>query len=394
MKKVALFFIFFAFALFLVFSNHNKDEREVVQFASWGSQSEVEILKPILKDFETQYPQYRVEFVHIPENYFQKIHLLFASNLAPDVVFMNNLYLPFFANAGMLEELSGNFTKEFESKALEGLSFKGKLYGVPRDISTLVMYINEDIFARNQEKLPKKWTFEKFLETAIYLTQDENYDGKIDTFGIGFEEKPPLYYLSFLMSEGGGILSDNLEYIFDSEASQKGLKFYSDLRNEYHVAPTKAESASVTMAQMFLQGKLAMQISGRWLVPKYSKDAKFNWNVINLPAGEKGSIAPLDTSGWCISKSSKHKKAAKILITFLANHDNIAKFSDSGLIVPARSDVLNNEFLNFQPENLSTKLNNKAFITAIKTGKTTPVSCDYNEIQDKVTDKVNYLFNK
>ena len=86
--------VIIAFCAILLSACAKKDNRSVVQFASWGSQSEVEILKPILAEFEKKNPDLKVDFVHIPQNYFQKIHLLFASNLAPDVPFINNLYLP------------------------------------------------------------------------------------------------------------------------------------------------------------------------------------------------------------------------------------------------------------------------------------------------------------
>ena len=83
-----------------------KDNRTTIEFASWGSKSEIDILKPILTDFEKENPNIKVNFMHIPQNYFQKIHLLFASNTAPDVIFINNLYLPIYANANLLEELT------------------------------------------------------------------------------------------------------------------------------------------------------------------------------------------------------------------------------------------------------------------------------------------------
>ncbi|MDR1327138.1 MAG: hypothetical protein LBJ74_01885, partial [Heliobacteriaceae bacterium] len=52
------------------------DERTVIRFASWGSKSEVAIIKPILSEFEARNPDIKVDFMHIPQNYFQKIHLL------------------------------------------------------------------------------------------------------------------------------------------------------------------------------------------------------------------------------------------------------------------------------------------------------------------------------
>lgn len=365
-------------------------KKTVIQFASWGSQSEVAIIKPILAEFERENPNIKVEFVHIPQNYFQKIHLLFASNLAPDVLFINNLYLPIYANAKVLEELNVK-SETFYKKSIKALSYNGKLYAIPRDVSTLVVYYNKDIFKKYNVALPNKyWTFNDFLVLSKKLTKDTNNDGKTDIWGVSFDEDL-LYYLPYLMSEGGGVLSDDLKTsIIDTPESQKGLKFYADLRNKYHVAPTEAQSASATMAQLFLQGKLAMQISGRWLVPKYRTDAKFDWNVINFPAGDKSSIVPLDASGWAIAKSSKHKKEAARLIEFLASKESSEKFTQSGLIVPARIDVAESEFL----KDKKVPQNQKVFIDVIKTAKNTPVSVNYNEIQDDLKEKTNYLFNK
>lgn len=361
-----------------------------IQFATWGSQSEMEILAPILGEFEKENPNIEVELVHIPQNYFQKIHLLFASNLAPDVLFINNLYLPIYANAGVLEEFKTRPLGYYE-KSLQALSFKDKLYAVPRDISNLVIYYNKDIYDKYNVPYPKSdWTFDEFLKTAQALTKDTNNDGKTDLWGISFDESPALFYLPYLMSEGGGILSnDTKNLIIDSSQSQKGLNLYADLRKKYHVAPSKADSASATMAQLFLDGKLAMQLSGRWLVPKYSTDAKFNWGVINFPRGDKGSIVPLDASGWAVAKSSKHKNEALKLIEFLSSKKSIEKFSQSGLIVPARIDVSQGEFLYGK----NSPQYNKVFVNVIKTSKPTPVSVNYNEILDKLDEKTDYLFN-
>lgn len=364
-----------------------KDNRTIIQFASWGSKTEIDILKPLLSDFEKENPDIKIDFMHIPQNYFQKIHLLFASNTAPDVIFINNLYLPIYANAGLLKEIPMNSElvseTDYYNNALKTLSYNGKLYAVPRDVSNLVIYYNKNIFDKKYVPYPKNdWTFEEFLSKAKALT-DKN------TFGISFEEDA-LFYLPYLMSEGGGILSDDLQNeIINSKESQKGLDFYADLRKKYHVSPLKSESASATMAQMFLQGKLAMHLSGRWLTPKYREEAKFNWDIAPFPNGDKGSVVPMDASGWAISKITKHPKEAELLVRFLSSSKNIQKFTQSGLIVPARKDAANSiYFLDNQPPK-----NAKIFLDVIESSKPTPVSINYKEIVDKLSEKLEYKFN-
>ncbi len=355
-----------------------KDSRTVLQFASWGSKSEVDIIKPLLSEFETQNPDIKIDFMHIPQNYFQKIHLLFTSKKAPDVIFVNNLYLPVYANAGVLEPLNID-TGMYYPQALQALSWHDKLYAVPRDVSNLAIYYNKDIFDRYNVPYPEtNWTFEDFLQTAKKLTHD-------GIFGISFEEDS-LFFLPYLMSEGGGILSDDLSHeIIDTPESQKGLNFYADLRKKYHVAPLKSESASATMAQMFLQGKLAMQLSGRWLTPKYIDEAEFNWDVAQFPAGDEGSIVPLDASGWAVAKDSRHKTEAIKLVEFLASKQSSEKFIKSGLIVPARRDV--------KDVFVHSAQGSETFLKIIETSKPTPVSVNYNEILDKLSEKLEYKFN-
>jgi len=386
-KLIYIIIVLAVTVLIFTVPKSGSSDKVVIKFASWGSKSEVDIIKPILKEFEEKNPDLKVDFMHIPQNYFQKIHLLFASNTAPDVIFINNLYLPIYANAGLLMPVQEDYAeleKVFYPKALIALSWNGELYAIPRDISNLVIYYNKDIFDKYNIAYPNSgWTFDDFLKTAQKLTH------KPQIFGVSFDEES-LYYLPFVMSEGGGILSDNLsELIIDSKESRKGLDFYADLRKKYDVAPKKNESASATMAQMFLQERLAMHLSGRWLTPKYREEAKFDWDVAAFPKGDKGSIVPMDASGWAVAKSSKHPAEAKKLVEFLSSKESIEKFAESGLIVPARIDVANSKYFldNKKPQNA------KAFLETIETSKPTPVSVNYNEILDKLKEKLEYKFN-
>lgn len=145
-----------------------KNSAVTIKFASWGSKSEIDIIKPILTDFEKQNPDIKIEFMHIPQNYFQKIHLLYASNTAPDVIFINNLYLPIYANAGVLEPV-GDWAdlEQYDENILKSLSWKGVKYAVPRDISDLVIFYNKDLFDKAGIKYPdKNWTLDEFLKIA------------------------------------------------------------------------------------------------------------------------------------------------------------------------------------------------------------------------------------
>ncbi len=340
--------------LFLLTGCSCKTTKEEISFSSWGSITEVNILKKIIADFESENPNIKVNLMHIPQNYFQKLHLLFASNTPPDVIFINNLYLPIYYEH--LEDLSKEVNSaDFFSQTIEGLSINSKLYAIPRDISNLVFYINTT-------QLPNpvpNWSIEDLLEyTKIAKTKYP--------YGISFEED--LFWLQPYLSYYNEIFNET----FNAENSQ-GLKFYRELRDKYNVAPTKSQIGSSTLAQMFLDEKLAIYLSGRWMYPKICDAAKFPWIVAPFPQ-DKGFL-PCDTSGWAIPKYSKHKVAAKSFIKFLSSEKSAQYFLNTKLIVPARVNIANNL--------INTEHNESVFIEIIRKSKPTPVCNNYKQLVDK-----------
>ena len=293
---------------FILSSCSNKIKKEEITFTSWGSITEIEVLKKVITDFEQKNPDIKINFIHIPQNYFQKIHLLFASNTAPDVIFINNLYLPIYADK--LLDLSDYINKhDFFPQSLEVLSYKKELLAIPRDISNLILYYNKDII----EKPPQN--FEE-LDKLI-----KKYSSK-NCFGISFERD--VYWAEpYLLTLG----------------HDKGLDYYRKLEGTY--APTPAQIGSSTLLQMFINKKLAFYLSGRWMYPKLKEFRDLNFGIIAFPGK-----SPADSSGWAISKDSKHIPSAIKFVQYLSSKENIDYLTSTGLIVPARLDSaqkLNNE---------------------------------------------------
>lgn len=312
-----------------------KNYQEEITFSSWGSVTEVSILNKIIDDFERENPQIRINFMHIPQNYFQKIHLLFASSQAPDVIFINNLYLPLYATK--LEDLSDFGDKNlYYEESLKALSYENKLLAIPRDVSNLVFYRNRDLIS----------------ETPKNLDELINILSKSPKYGISFE-RDVYYMFPYAMTMGENIYNP-----------QKSLSFYKKLEGKY--APTSSEVGSLTLAQMFLDKKIGLYLSGRWMYPKIKENADFNWDVITF-----SGIVPLDASGWAISKNSKHKESAKKFVEFLSSKESSEYFMNTGLIVPARIDVSKN-------------IDNKIFLEAIEKSKAINVDKDYKKIVDKM----------
>ena len=277
--------------------------------------------------------------MHIPQNYFQKIHLLFASSTAPDVIFINNLYLPIYGNK--LADLSDNInSEEFYPESIGALTIDGKVLAIPRDISNFVFYYNKNYVNKGFDD---DMSFDEFERLIKQNTTK-------DRFGVSFESDV-FFAEPYLMTLG----------------RDKGLDFYKNLEGKY--APKPSDVGSSTLAQMFLDEKLAFYESGRWMYPKIKESAKFDFGVIPFPG-----FTPADASGWAIAADSKHKNAALKFVKFLSSKDSIDYFTKTGLIVPARKDA-------------SKPLDNKderAFLEAIKKSKPHHVDKNYAKERDRL----------
>lgn len=373
MKKIAIY-IFAIIVISMFFCVSPKKENNL-KFTSWGSQSEVEIISKIITEYEKSSGQ-KIEFIHIPQNYFQKIHLLFASSLEPDVIFFNNQNINLYIKADLLEDLTPYFPdieKEYFKSSIECFKKDGKLYAVPRDISNLVIYVNKDIFKKRDVEYKEKFnSLSELSDTAKKLTTK-------DVFGINYEYNP-LFYVYYLNAGGGGILSDDAKsVIITKKESLNALNNYADFANKYNIAPKKSEAGSMTTAQMFINGKIAMLLSGRWLFPKFNETLEFDWDIIEFPSNEANKVY-VDASGWAISKKSKKKKEAIEFVKYLSSKNVSERFSESGLIVPARIDVAK-EYLK------NGKRHEKIFTDMLKYTKPTPVNGNYNKINDIIIEK-------
>ena len=175
---------------------------------------------------------------------------------------------------------------------------------------------------------------------------------------------------------------DNLcnQYSLEDKEFKKGISIYKDYAYKYGYSPTPAKKGSRTSMQMFLDGDVAMHLSGRWVVPKYRECANFNWDVVNFP----NCMASSDASGWAISKNSKNKNEAIKFIQFLSTQTNIEKMTQSGLIIPARKDTAKAFLINKRPEH------SELFLHAVINSENTRVDKNYTKNIDKLNDKYFY----
>ncbi|HZJ10574.1 MAG TPA: sugar ABC transporter substrate-binding protein [Trueperaceae bacterium] len=334
--------------LVLVFVAGFASAQTVIEFATWGGTEDLAIYEELISEFEAEHPDIGVVLNHIPSagDYEQNLATLIAAGAAPDVFFINNISLPGFAaqDAFMpLGEFADEaFLEDFFPGHLDAFRYNGELMAIPRDISNLVLFYNKDLFEAASVAWPTAgWTWDYFMAAAQELTQDTDGDGAIDQFGFGYSTFY-LFWQPWIWSNGGMFFSDDHgEFTLNQGAALEGLEYYVGLRCDANVAPTSEQAAERSASSMFADGDAAMIVDGRWRVaPLNSNEAvDFAWDVALFPEGDAGSIVDADGSGWGISSTSNAPEAAWEFIQFVSSPEAMAKWTEAGIIIPARRSV-------------------------------------------------------
>jgi multiple sugar transport system substrate-binding protein len=351
-----------------------------------------QVFERLLQKYNELNPNVEVK-LEMNQDYYRKILVQMAGNSAPDVFFMHAVTLPSFAAKGVLLELEDYIKQEkidlndFYPQALNSLKFNGKIYGLPEGCTPFVLFYNKEIFDRKKVAYPNdNWTWKEFLDTAIKLTERDNA-GHITNYGFSMHYNID-WVAVFMYQNGGKFFSeDGKKLVMNSPESRQAYKFFVDLSMKHKVMPLAIEQGNQMTWDLFMTGRVAMIIDGRWMVPLY-KDAKFKWNIAMLPKGKyKKSL--LTINAYCVNAKTKYPKESIKLLNFIITEG--AKLNTRyGLEVPARKSQSNVIFE--KPLANLPAVNNKAFIESIKYGFTLPTFTKFEEAVYKVSKELEYVY--
>jgi multiple sugar transport system substrate-binding protein len=334
-----------AIVFFLSACNHQSDEVTTVRLSGWQSNpTETQLIKKVLADFEVKYPKIKVEFEVIGDRYMDVIKTRLIGDAAPDVFYLEAFEAPLLMSSNVLEPLNDYINKnfdlaDFQSFLLNTFKYRGKIYGLPKDFSTLALFYNPQLFKKaNLNSPPKTW--QQLQQYSQKLTIDLNNDGRKERYGFGI--LPDLARQYLLMKAFGSQLVDRKGYaIFANSNSFKALE---KIVFQYQKARTAAQPSDVganSESEMFGQEKAAMVIEGSWAIPSLKEtfpELEFATAEIPLINDRKSTMAY--TVAYVMNKQAKHKDAAWKLIEYLTGKEGMKTWAKGGAVLPSRKSVL------------------------------------------------------
>jgi multiple sugar transport system substrate-binding protein len=347
LKKTLLFWVFLLFFLITLTSCGLRDaqERITVRLSGWQSNpNEKQLLEQVLNQFEIQHPNIKVKHETINDQYMDVIKTRLIGDAAPDVFYLDAFEAPLLMKYGVLEPLNSYINPEFnlndfEPTLLKAFQLDDRIYGLPKDFSTLALFYNKKAFqAAGINQAPQTWS--ELRDDSQKLTVDQNQDGRKEQYGFGIA--PELSRQYFMMTAFGGQLINQQENAaFFTSESLKGLQLIIEQYRKEQSSAQPSDVGASTGSEMFGQGKAAMVIEGTWAIPYLQETfSHLEFATAEVPTvnGKKGTMAY--TVAYVMNKKAKHKEAAWKLIAYLTNQEGMKAWAKEGLALPARKSVL------------------------------------------------------
>lgn len=370
------------------YSSAFRQESIKLQVTVWLGEQEYDAMVQLGQRFTETHPNVQIEFINIVDGGpfgRDKVQQMIAGGTPPDVFMLNTGQFESFASRGALAPLDDRIAAEnydlgiYWPAAVEGCKVDGQVYGLPKDISDHIVYINADLFEASGVAIPENsWTWDDFRETAKALTKDTNGDGAPDQWGTSIPNGVA-HWGSFVLSNGGEILSeDRQECHLTMPESVEALEFYYGLlTNDQASVPPGTLPQTPGEGDQFLSGVIGMNFAGPWFRPGLVENKPFNWTIRLFPTTPKGGapISILYTDQWSMSATSDHPDESWELVKFLGGNEGLTIWSEiygSRSITPVQELALSDKWMNYGgPEH---RADNQTILDQLEATQSPPIN--------------------
>src|SRR5262245_13971 len=219
----------------------------------------------------------------------------------------------------------------------------GKVWSIPFQRSTPVMYYNKDAFKEaglDPDRPPQ--TQSDLVAAAKKLTRQEG--GRVTRWGLLIPSSGGVdtWLLEGLVIEAGGLLYDPnnscCRVLLSNPATETAVQFLRDLGARDKVSPEGAINWGTT-ANDFVAGKAAMMYYTTGGLGFVRNNAKFEFGTAFLPEEQRFG-APTGGGNFYLFKGSpsERRKAAWEFTKWMTSTEMLARWSiDSGYVAPRKS---------------------------------------------------------
>ena len=375
-----------------------------VRLLVFGDPPEINAYKTMISAFSEEEPDIDVQLIEASDrdDLIARLSTSLAGGSPPDLFLMNYRFYGQYAARDVLEPLEGYMqdsdefsAEDFYPESLDAFRWNGTITCLPQNISSLVVYYNRDLFERFGVPEPTDdMSWSQFVYRAQQMTRDaqgavvrgadpdlpQANTAPAAIYGLGVEPTI-IRFAPFIWSNRAELVDDQespTRFTLDTPAAKSALEQFFQLRTVQGVVPPDVEVEAEDDETRFLNGRMAMLLESRRLVPALREAAKFDWDVAALPRlQDPASI--LHSDAYCMTKASKEKDAAWRFVEYALGPEGAPVISRTGRTVPSLREVAESDaFLDPSQK----PANAKVFLDAVPTIQNVPTVSTWPEIED------------
>ncbi len=368
-----------------------------VEITFWHSfvASTVPAFNDLVRQFEAENPGIVIKAQYVPtgDGLIQKLVTSVQSHTAPDISWIHADFIDKLVEAGAIyrmdeflsgpDSLSRADIEDIFPALLQGATWKGTLYAMPMEATSLALLYNKDLFRKaglDPDHPPATW--DELLDYARKLTVDEDGNGLPDQYGFFVPVFPAsgdlniwmiLQWTPFLWQAGGAeIDADQTHVLFNSTSGVQALTLWRTLYQDLNFS-----TFGIAHDIGFASQRLAMVMDGPWNLPRYREITNFDWAVAPLPAGPVKRATYVAGEHMAIFRQSAHPKEAWTFVKWMLKPEVQAMFSMKSGYLPVRKSTLS---LQSYKDHLASDRALKAYVDQMAVGQGR-LPIDYHRIE-------------
>jgi multiple sugar transport system substrate-binding protein len=305
-----------------------------------------EIYSRFSRQFTRENPSIHVSVEVIPwAKRMEKMITASQGDYGPDAAYIGLDFLPRFVERDMIVPVDSYITEEeradYDEIALDGISYKGRLWLYPMDRSVVAAVYNKDLFAQcglDPDKPPETW--EELERDVRTMTRDTDGDGNIDHWGLAYilgGETLNMTFWPLLWQAGGHVLqADGKRVAFNGPEGEQALNFITRIFQ----AGCIPHSFLAYGANEFASGKV-----GYWLGIAPVQFMQLRRDAPNLHIGvgpvlkNKRRLSYSTIGSYCIFSNSKHPAETAKWLSFVTRPENMREYCKAIYRLPTRKSV-------------------------------------------------------
>jgi len=294
--------------------------------------------------YQKDNPNVEIEVVEYPHgDYEVKLRAAIAAGNPPDIINMLDYLFPEFYSKGWLAPVNpadfgaadeAGVNALYEEPALPGMTFDGKIYGIPAEYNTFVLFLNKQMFqeagldaeALVKQSKEKPMTWDEFFELAKKLTKTDA-NGNVTQMGFNWVWGLDSFWYaqqfwSGAQQYGCKVLDDSGKAAINSpECVAMFTDTWYRLSADKLSGPDMATKNAVYAFQDFMDKRQAMVIGGPWAPAAWrenSPEVYDNFVVAPMPQKDAANQQTfVHTYAYAVSAGSKVADEAWKFLNYL-----------------------------------------------------------------------------